>query len=181
MKAVFTVTLKKGRAGSYDFGYINASRYTGAITYANVDSSGGFWKFNPSGYAVGTGATVSPGTTVMTGIVDTGTTLIYADASIVSAYYKKVSGAGYSSGAGGYLVPCSATLPNFTLVINGYRAVVPGSYINYAPYSSQYCFGGIQSDAGIGFAIYGDIFLKSQFVVFDRTQSTPRVGFATQA
>lgn len=115
----------------------------------------------------------------MNGIVDTGTTLIYADDSIVNAYYAKVSGAQNSQNDGGWIFPCSATLPNFTLVIGGYKAVVPGKYINYAPNGDGTCFGGIQSDDSIGFAIYGDIFIKSQFIVFD--QSTPRLGFAAQA
>jgi aspergillopepsin I len=66
-------------------------------------------------------------------------------------------------------------------VINGYKAVIPAKYLNYAPVEtgSSTCFGAIQTDTGIGFAIFGDIFLKSQYVVFDA--SGPQLGFAAQA
>jgi aspergillopepsin I len=54
--------------------------------------------------------------------------------------------------------------------------------MNYAPTdnTSVSCFGGIQSNSGVGFSIFGDIFLKSQYVVFDQTQGTPRIGFGQQ-
>lgn len=68
--------------------------------------------------------------------------------SIVKAYYSQVSGATNSASAGGYVFPCSSTLPTFSLIINGQKRSVPGSYINYAPYSGSTCFGGIQSSSG---------------------------------
>jgi aspergillopepsin I len=46
---VFAADLKKGQPGSYDFGYIDSSKYTGSITYTGVDSSQGFWGFTSSG------------------------------------------------------------------------------------------------------------------------------------
>jgi aspergillopepsin I len=112
---------------------------------------------------------------------DTGTTLLLLPDNVVSDYYGQVSGAQQDSSAGGYTVPCSATLPDFTVTIGGYDAVVPGSLINYAPLQagSTTCFGGIQSNSGLGFSIFGDIFLKSQYVVFD--SNGPRLGFAPQA
>ena len=110
--------------------------------------------------------------------MDTGTTLIYLPTNIVSAYYAQVSGAAYSSTYGGYTFRCSSTLPNLTLGIGNYRAVVPGSYINYAPVTtgSSTCFGGVQRNTGLPLSIYGDVFLKSQFVVFDKAGN--RVGVA---
>jgi aspergillopepsin I len=100
---------------------------------------------------------------------------------VVNAYYKQVSGAQNSYSVGGYIFPCSAKLPDFTVNIGGYNAVVPGSLINYAQIStgSSSCYGGIQSNEGIGLSIFGDIFLKSQYVVFD--SEGPRLGFAAQA
>jgi len=81
-----------------------------------------------------------------------------------------------------YIFPCTATLPDITLAIEGYNAVVPGSYINYAPVSegSSSCFGGIQSNTGVGQSIFGDIFLKAQFVVFSDAASGPQLGFAAK-
>ncbi|KAL8641185.1 MAG: hypothetical protein Q9228_001981 [Teloschistes exilis] len=151
---LFTANLKKGQPGTYTFGYIDAAQHSGGITYVPVNTANGFWEFTSNGYAVGSGAFVSSS---IDSIADTGTTLLYLPSSVVTAYYSKVSGA------------------SLTLGIGSYKAVVPGSYIKFAPVTSTTCFGGIQSNTGIGFTIFGDIFLKSQFVVF---QASPlQLGF----
>ena len=128
------VTLKHHAAGTYDFGTINTARYSGSITYTNVDSSRGLWAFTPSSYAIGTGATR---TGLLKGIADTGTTLILAADSVVSAYYAAIPGSKFDNANQGYVFPCTATSPSFTLVVNGYRATVPGKYMNYAPIDSS--------------------------------------------
>lgn len=174
---LFTVTLKKGAAGSYDFGYIDNTKYTGKITYTSVNSGSGLWQFGVTGYSLGSGKTASKS---FQAIADTATTLLYLPDDVVAAYYKQVKGAQFSSTQGAWVFPCSATLPSFSAVIGGAKATVPGSYLNYAPLDGTTCFGGIQSDSGIGFSIFGSMFLKSQFVVFDQTKSNPRLGFAQQ-
>ncbi|KAJ5635993.1 uncharacterized protein N7484_009306 [Penicillium longicatenatum] len=173
---LFAVSLKHNAPGSYDFGFTDKSKYTGSLTYADVDSSQGFWSFTADSYKIGS----QSGSSIQ-GIADTGTTLMLLDDEVVSAYYKQVSGASSDSSVGGYTFDCSATLPDFTVTISGYDAVVSGDLINYAPVSkgSSKCFGGIQSNSGLGFSIFGDIFLKSQYVVFD--SNGPRLGFAAQA
>nr|AXN90910.1 aspartic protease [Evansstolkia leycettana] len=175
---LFAVTLKQNAPGTYDFGYIDNSKYSGQLTYTPVDNSQGFWGFTADGYAIGSGQANSER---ISAIADTGTTLLLLDTSVVQDYYSHVSGAQNSYIYGGYVFPCNAQLPSFTAVINGYKAVVPGSLLNYAPVTtgSSTCYGGIQDNSGIGFSIFGDIFLKSQYVVFD-TQG-PQLGFAPQA
>lgn len=66
------------------------------------------------------------------------------------------------------------------MTVGKYDAVVPGEKLNYAhtPDGGDTCHGGIQSNPGIDLSIFGDIFLKSQFVVFD--DEGPRLGFAAQ-
>lgn len=172
---VFTASLKHNAAGSYDFGFIDQNKYSGTVTYAAVTTVNGFWEFNTSGYAVGSGLAIP---LVLNVIADTGTSLVYIQDSVLLAYYAQVSGARSSTSAGGWIFPCSATLPSFSVFINGYRATIPGTYLNYAPYTSTMCFGGLQSGGDIGYNILGDVFLKSQFVVFDPV--VPQIGFASQ-
>lgn len=176
---VFTSLLKPNKAGSYDFGYIDSKKYTGAITYANVDSSQGWWQFTTSGYSVGSGAAV---TKSYPGVVDTGSTLMVLPPDVVANYYKQVSTAKYSADYGAWIYPCSATMPNLNLIISGATITVPGTVMTYGPidYDGN-CYGGLQQNDGLDVAIYGDIFIKSQFVVFDSGTTPPRVGFAKQA
>lgn len=172
---LFAVALKHNAPGVYDFGFTDSSKHTGSIAYTSVDSSQGFWSFNVDSYKAGTHSGSG-----FSGIADTGTTLLLLPSSVVSAYYSQVSGAKNSATAGGYIFSCSAKLPDFSVKIGSYTATVPGSLINYGPSGvGSTCLGGIQSNTGIGFSIFGDIFLKSQYVVFD--SAGPRLGFAPQA
>jgi aspergillopepsin I len=133
--------------------------------------------FTSAGYSVGSGTLSS---TKISGIADTGTTLLLLPTSVVKAYYKQVSGAKYDNNQGGYVFSCSAKLPDFTFAVGSSRVKIPGSYINFAPVddTGSSCYGGIQDDSGIGFAIFGDIALKAAFVVFDGGKN--QLGWASK-
>lgn len=170
---LFAVTLKHQAAGTYDFGFIDSSKYTGSIAYTPVDNSQGYWGFTADGYSVGGTAT----TESFQAIADTGTSLIYLPDDIVNTYYSAVSGAIGSDGS--YTFPCASTLPDLGISIGGQLAVVPGSYLNYNQQDATTCFGGLQSSSAVGSNILGDVFLKSQYVVFD--EGNLQLGFAAQA
>ncbi|KAI1288831.1 secreted aspartic proteinase precursor [Xylaria venustula] len=174
---VWTADLKYHAPGTYDFGAIDTAKYSGKISYVNVNSTGGFWMFDMSGYGVGNSTFKSA---QFNGIADTGTTLAMLPTQAVKDYYAAVSGAKVDPFQGGYVFPCSAKLPNFVLGIGDAKITIPGKYINYAPTdkSGKTCFGGIQSDEDIGFSIIGDVALKAAFVVFDATPEQPRLGWA---
>ncbi|KAI3333295.1 secreted aspartic proteinase precursor [Ustulina deusta] len=176
---VWTADLKYHKAGTYDFGVIDKSKYSGKISYVNVNSSTGFWMFDMSGYGVAN-STFKPAQ--FQGIADTGTTLVMLPPQIVKDYYAAVYGAKLDNYQGGYVFPCDAKLPNFVLGVGQSKITIPGKYINYAPTDlvGMTCFGGIQSDEGIGFSIIGDVALKAAFVVFDASPHQRRLGWATK-
>ncbi|KAJ5652035.1 Penicillopepsin-1 [Penicillium longicatenatum] len=173
-KPLFGVALKHGEPGVFDFGFTDSSKYTGSLAYTDVDSSEGYWSFSVDGWSAGSASGQG-----FSGIADTGTTLLLLADDTVSSYYEQVDSASYSNSEGGYVFDCSADLPDFSVTIGDYTATVSGSLINYASIGGGSCIGGIQSNSGIGFSIFGDIFLKSQYVVFDA--SGPQLGFAPQA
>ncbi|KAK1993821.1 eukaryotic aspartyl protease [Colletotrichum falcatum] len=180
---LFTANLKKGAAGNYNFGFLDSTEFTGEINFVPANVTAGFWQFTAQGFGVGDGGAI----TAMPheAIADTGTTLMLLPDAIVTAYYKNVPGAKFDATNGGFVFGCQQQIPSFTVDLGAYKAVVPGEFMKFAPVDGQTvetsttCFGGIQSVGQLPFAIYGDVFLKSQFVVF-QGGSNNQLGFATK-
>ncbi|KAK5996749.1 Endothiapepsin [Cladobotryum mycophilum] len=172
--SLFTANLKHQQDGTYNFGYIDSSEYTGPLTYVPVDSSEGFWGFTASGYSVGSGRLSR---TSISGIADTGTSLLLLPDNVVDSYYNSVQSAQFDDQQGGYTFDCSASLPSFNFGVGSSTITVSGDLLNYAPIddSGETCFGGIQSNGG-DISIFGDVALKAAVVVFDGGNS--RLGWA---
>jgi len=175
---IFTANLKHNAVGSYDFGYVNSSSYSGTLNYTAVNPANGFWQFPTPSYTIN--GTTYQDSSSASAIADTGTTLLLLSNTMAANYYSQVTGAVYSNDAAGYVFPCSSTLPPITLSVGNLNATIPASLLTYAVYSGSTCYGSIQGYDG-NMYIYGDIFFKAYFTVFDygSTGST-RIGIAAK-
>ncbi|KAH8895749.1 aspartic protease [Thozetella sp. PMI_491] len=175
-KPVWTADLQHQAPGEINFGFIDFNSYYGdTITYTNVDTDGtGFWDFTATGYSIGSKKAV---TVNIDGMVDTGTPILLLNKDVVSAYYKTIPQAKYLQAEGVWVFPCQTDLTDFSLLIEGVQFTVPGEYMNYSlAQDGVRCFGGIQSNADIGYSIFGLVALKAWFVVFDVGKQ--QIGFA---
>ena len=142
---LFTANLEVDNSGTYEFGAIDSTKFTGSLNYAAVDNSGGFWQIGTSSFSVA--GTQHSCSSCSPTIVDTGTSLLILDDSVVTAYYAQVKGATLSSTYGAYVYPCSTTPADFGWTIgNGYDAVIKGADMTFAPTGAGdgLCIGGIQ-------------------------------------
>lgn len=164
---LFTADLEDDAAGTYEFGAIDSSKYSGDIHYTKVDSSNGFWEFPSTSYSIG-GQTVQS-SSASSAIADTGTSLLLVDDAVAEALYKQIEGSELSTTAGGYVYPCDADVPDFGVQIgdSGFMATIPGKDISFAEVGAGTCFGGVQGNGGQGMQIFGDVLLKQYFAVFN--------------
>ncbi|KAL7944185.1 putative aspartate protease [Trichoderma barbatum] len=172
---LFTADLRHQQTGSYNFGFIDTTLAKGPIAYTPADGSEGYWGFTATGYSVG-GAKLNRNS--ITGIADTGTTLLLLDDDVVNAYYNNVDSARYDNTQEGVVFDCSEDLPSFTFGVGGSSITISGDLLNLTPIAdgSSTCYGGLQSSADIGINIFGDVALKAALVVFDL--GNERLGWA---
>jgi len=175
---IFTADLRHSEPGSYDFGFIDTTKFIGDnIAYQAVTTKYGYWMIAFHGYSIGNEKIIMP--VEDPAIVDTGTSLLMMEQDLVEAYYDQIPESEYNEYQGGFLVPCTAVLPALTLQFGNYTVVIGSQYMTYGEVSPTLCFGALQVGPQ-GLNILGDIFFKAQFVVFDGG-STPRVGFAPKS
>ncbi|SLM39453.1 Aspartic peptidase, active site [Lasallia pustulata] len=181
---LFTAALKHAVPGAYEFGFLDATLFTGDLVYAPVDPQHGFWEFASASFAVGGGAEqVNAGASAA--VADTGTSLMLVDEAVAAAYWAEVKGARVDAAQGGWVFPCQESLPDFRVLVGGEGqgqggwATVQGGLLNFADVGGGSCFGGLQGNNGQGIQIFGDVFFKALFVVFDGGNT--RLGFAPHA
>ena len=129
---VLVANLKHNTSGSYTFGSIDETQFTGSLTSVPVNNSIGFWGVEMSNFQVGKTA-LQPNTQNNLAIADTGTTLLIMDDSVVYGYYSTVGGAHEDAEQGGIVFPCTSPLNDLSLQIGGsYMATIPGSLMRFA-------------------------------------------------
>ncbi|KAI0025631.1 aspartic peptidase domain-containing protein [Xylariomycetidae sp. FL0641] len=182
-QSVFTVDFRHNSTGSYNFGFINDTLHQDDIQYVSVNTADGFWAVQNTGFALSNSDLAYSFATPKEVIVDTGSTLLFAPDSAVDTYFDQIPSANFSFRDYGYVIPCDEQLPDFLYEIsdlagNRITGAVPGAYLIYAKASGNSCYAGLQAlgaFSGIQ-GIFGDIFLKSTFAVFDIAQK--RLGIA---
>jgi hypothetical protein len=173
------------------------------VRYTELKENATYWEFGYTGFHVGEQDVwyVRADNGSFSAIADTGTTLLLMGTDVVGLYYDAVPGARQNWTIGGiWTYPCDLTaaegdgseggeggqekengkktLPDFEIGFNnGFVATVPGRFMNYTvmPDDSAMCMGGLQ-EWGYEFDIFGDIFLKAVYAVFD--VGGGRIGFA---
>lgn len=170
--------------GELTLGGTDSSKYTGSLTYFSRLTSGSasaYWGISIASFTYGSTTLASSAT----GIVDTGTTLIYIP---TSAYNKFLSAAGgKTDSSSGLAVFTTKPTSNFaikfgstTYTLTPAQYLVPtAQYTNFGLTSGKY-YAWINDGGSSGVnTIIGQKFLENYYSVYDTTNS--RIGFATAA
>jgi hypothetical protein len=170
--------------GELTLGGTDSSKYSGSITYFPKLTSGNaspYWGISIASFTYGSTTLATSGS----GIVDTGTTLIYIP---TSAYNKFLSASGgktdSSSGLAAFSTKPTANFSikfgstTFTLTPDQY--LVPTAQYSYYGLSAGTYYAWIDDGGSSGVdTIIGQKFLENYYSVFDTTNS--RIGFAPNA
>lgn len=175
IQPLFTVDLRHNSSeGSFNFGFLNDSLHSEALSFVDVDTADGFWTVSNTGFAIGGSDVKYQFNEARDVIIDTGSTLFFAPDEAVSQYFAAVPGANYSYREYGWLLPCNSTPPDFIFELgdkagNKVTGTVPGAYFVYAHATDESCYAGLQSLGSFAEmqGIFGDVFIKSGFAVFD--------------
>lgn len=153
----------------YTFGYIDKTASGGATpSYTPVDNSQGFWQFASTSASVNGKTDTRSGNTA---IADTGTTLCLVDDTLCAAVYGAIKGATQSTTQQGWVFPTSvatADLPTVEVAVGSKLFQINKEDLAFQDLGDGTYYGGIQSRGDQDFDIFGDVFLRSVYAVFDQ-------------
>jgi aspergillopepsin I len=168
MPYLFTVNIYQDQNGTFDFGYIDTTKYTGEIAFVSMDTTQTNWNFKMNGFAIGNGSMQT--VDVFVGVVDTGGPNIGLPSYVVNPYFDSFGGSPSPGNSHDY--PCSAyPPPDLTLYFeSGETLVLNGTFLVEPPDGSlDTCSGRLDDSEQSAYNIGASV-LDQKFVVF--------IGFA---
>lgn len=172
---IFSVDLNRAsdgtNTGQLTFGGTDSTKYSGDIAYTSVDSSaGGHWAVPLDNMAYdGSKA----GVTGKLAYLDTGTSYAFGPSDDVAALHDLIPGASSDDGVT-YTAPCDSDKP-IVLVFSGVNREISVADWLSEPDTDGTCTSNIFGrEAVTGAFLFGDVFLKNVYTVFDADAS--RVG-----
>lgn len=184
-RPVFSVDLRHDAPSYFDFGHIDEDKIVGNITWVDTNSDSKHWDIFLD-LTRWEGSVNNPWHKyAFNATIDTGTTLLYLPPTLATAYWYDVPNMRIDARyADAFTFECAIAdnLPDLIFKLPGteHQLRIPGPYLNFGPLNTDddYCWGGMQSAAGLSGIIMGDTALRAFYVVFDI--ETGRVGFANK-
>lgn len=179
-----TTSATESTNGELTLGGVDTSKYTGTLTYYSKLASGTaspYWGISIASFTYGSTTLASSAT----GIVDTGTTLIYIPTAAYNAFLT--ASGGKTDSSSGLVVYTTKPTGNFgikfgsiTYSLTPDQYLIPtAQYTNFGLTSGKY-YAWITNGGSSGVnTIVGQKFLEYYYSVYDTTNS--RIGFATAA
>ncbi|KAJ3314139.1 hypothetical protein HDV04_000911 [Boothiomyces sp. JEL0838] len=165
-------------SGEIIFGGIDSSKVTGGINYYSLVDSG-FWQFSIDTFQFTVnGLSGNASIKVKQITVDSGTSMILLEKSVADTINGLIGGA-FDSSKDIYRIDCIAQLgPDLVFSLGKDQYRIPASV--YIMNVANGCISGISSGADVSETIiFGDIFIRQYYTVFDKTNN--RIGFGLAA
>jgi len=166
---LFGVNFKPNTANSYDFGFIDQTKYPGSLSWVSIlpidyKTNPGWWMFTSSTFKFGNGGintfNGANGPISVPVIADTGTTLMYMPDQMVQAYYSTLPGSRYDQQDGLWVYPCNQNPNVQPISISAGNANTWITFtldaLKFGSINSTTCVLALQSSNAFGINIIGD-------------------------
>ncbi|KAG0329882.1 Type I transmembrane sorting receptor [Podila horticola] len=173
---IFSLYMPKNGSGELLLGGLNATQFTGDLTYLPVGSKT-LWQVSLTDVAYHNRSLKIS----LMATIATASSLIQLDRQSIITLYDAIPGANRLSPTR-WSVPCNQ-ISSFTMTMGGVKFQIPGTSISLGPVSvgSTQCLSAIAGGAMKGHATLGMAFLQNYYMVFDKSTIPFRVGLATIA
>ncbi|KAF9921840.1 Type I transmembrane sorting receptor [Linnemannia zychae] len=158
-------SLEQNQGGSFLFGGIDSTKFTGSLNYIPVSTVAGvregMWYADADNAFVGDTPVSNYSTSPW--LFDTGTSFIAVPTSFAQTFHASIPGSTYSSTDGIYILPCHGT-ESFGISFNGIKYEVPyADYVVAAGGGSSLCVSLIMPLGNYEMYILGDPFLRQVY------------------